>query len=274
MLRPSFQRKLRLALLMLASALIFLAEPVFARRENRESSSRESAQHSGFCSHRTCSSSRTPPAMSTRNSQLSASRHAVQPQSRSEVSDSIIIFRSQSSTQNRAITSSPSISEPSRNVITNKPSQPQTKFNNSISTNRSVSSRTMTNPPSISSRSTISSGLTNSLGAAIGSDTLSSNPINSSRSNIITNRQTTRNTINESISRNNDIFNGSREIANSSNRASQPVASPNNRISSELSSHIGDTIGTQPNPRPTSESRKITVRGIRFIYHLTDNPIH
>ncbi|MBN2591519.1 MAG: hypothetical protein JXA96_16760 [Sedimentisphaerales bacterium] len=266
MLRPQFQHKLKLAFLMLASALLLLAEPVFARKDNRSSSANQNTRQAP-------SQPATPapvPAPVTRPAQpaRSASRPSTQSQVKSVVSSPSPSVRPQSSTQSRVITNSPSpsvrtqsstqsriitnkptTSVQSRSVITNtRPIQSQINSNNSISTNRNVSSKTTTtiNTPSISNRSTISSGLTNSLGTSIGLDIPSSNPISSSRSNINTNRQTTRTNTNNSISRNDTLINRSKEIANSSNRASQPVASPNTRISSELSSHIGDTIGTQP----------------------------
>lgn len=220
MLRPLFQRKLRLAFLMLASALLFLAEPVFARKDNRSSSGRENAQQQTAPAPAPIPSP-APPAPIPQPS--SVSRPTVQAQSRSAVSipsisaqpqssthsrvitnNPSISVRPQPSTQSRSITSSPSVSAPSLNVITTtKPSQPQTSSTNTISTNRNISSRTTTN---------------------------------------------------NSISQNNVISNRSREIADSTNRASQPVASPNTRISSELSSNIGDTIGAQP--KSTTNIRK------------------
>ncbi len=273
MLRPSFQLKLRLAVLMLASALIFLAEPAFARKDNRSSSGRENAQQQAAPAPAPRPAPTPAPAARAPQPSVSVSRPTVQTQSRSAVSipsisaqpqsstqsrvitnNPSVSVRPQPSTQSRVITSSPSVSAPSRNVITTtKPSQTQTSSKNTISTSRNVSSRTTTtiNSPSINNRSTISSGLTNSLGTSIGAD---SGSVGSSRSNTITNRQTTRNTTNNSISQNNVLPNLNRENANSSNRASQPAASPNTRISSELSSNIGDTIGAQP--KSTTNIRK------------------
>ena len=281
MLRPHFQHKLRLAFLMLASALILLAEPVFARNSNRsnssanraDSSARQNAQQQAPAARPSTPSPapQAAPVARPQQQSRSESRPSVQSQSRSVVStpspsvrpqtgtQSRIVtnspsstVRTQSGTQSRVITNNPPVPFQSRSAITNTPTiQSQVMPNNSISTNRSVRSRenTLRNQESIPLRnnnSTISSSLTNILGSTIGSENRNSNYNSSIRSNSISNRETNRNITNELSTRNNVITNRNREIANSSNRAAQPVASQNTRISSELSSHIGDTIGSQP----------------------------
>ncbi|MBN1974956.1 MAG: tetratricopeptide repeat protein [Sedimentisphaerales bacterium] len=215
MLRPQFQQKLKLAFLMLASALLILAEPVSARKSNESSgradraasSARESTPQSApaRAAAPAPAPARAPaPAPVIRapepSRSIQQSRPVQQPsvsvQSRSITSSPSVSVQQPRSTQSRTITNNPAPSVQSRNVITNKqPVQTQVKSNNSVSINRNVTSRTITN---------------------------------------------------ESISRSNIISNRNTESINSSNRARQPAESLNNRISSELSSQIGNTIGTQP----------------------------
>ena len=283
MLRPQFQQKLRLAFLMLASALIIIAEPVYAKNSNGNNGrANRAASSSSASSHQSAPaapprSSAPAPRISTPAPRISApsisvrqpTRSIQQPSSRSITTNrpSITIQQPSRPTQSRSITNNPS-SLQSRSFTTSpQTAQPQIRSYNSITNNQSISSRSNnisrpSNTPSVNNQSRISSGLTDSLGFSIGAN----NPNSSSnsaftirgyqRSNSVSNRQSPGNVTNQSISQNNSITNRNTESIISSNRAGQPAASPNNRISSELSSHIGSTIGTQPESTTTVRNQQ------------------
>jgi tetratricopeptide (TPR) repeat protein len=274
MLRPQFQQKLRLALLMLASALIIIAEPAFARRtnENRDRSNQASSgggntQQSAPAPAPTPQTAPAPapvpanpapravsnpaPVIRAPEPVRSVQQPSVSVQSRNITSPPSISMPQQSvTTQNRVITNNPSQSLQQRNgIINQQPVKSQVQPNTSVSQNRSISTRTditsrQDNIPSISNQQIISTERENSIGFSIGQDNRNSASNSSSRSNSLKNREQTRTITNESIFQNNSKSNRSTNSIYS-NRGFQLDPSVNNRISSELSSQIGDTLGTK-----------------------------
>ncbi len=267
MLRPQFQQNLKLAFLMLASALMILAEPAYARNSNKSNSRSERAASSAKQETRQSAPAPAPapkaapaptpaPRASTAPRAIQQPTRVVQKPSQPAVrsitnNPSITTQQSSRQTQSRVITNNPVTSSQSRNVKTNQPSvQTQTRSNNFITNNSRISSRSNTtrqsaDVPSITNQPVISPERENSLGFNIGTQNRNSSSFNSSRSNSIFNRQTTTNT-NERVTRNNVTSNRNTQNTIPSIEASQPAASTRNRISSDISSQIGGTIGTKP----------------------------
>ena len=290
MLRPQFQQKTRLALLMLASALMIIAEPVYARKTNRAERAASSArQEAKQAAPAPAPAPRAPAATPAPRSFVAGPRRVQQPSqivqqpsqpSTRSITNRPSINNTQPSmpTQNRVITNNPSMSIQNRNVITNQqPAQTQIRSNNFITNNPGISSRSNTirqpgGVPYITNQSTISSEHENSLGFNIGSQNSNSSSNNSFRSNSIFNRQTNTSITNQSVTRNNSISNRNSVVVIPSNRASQRAESSNNSISSNLSSRIGGRIDDRSNnSRTQREQNSISTNRNESIFDSVQN---
>jgi len=230
MFRPKHQQKLTLAFIVLVSASILFAEPVFAQKAAKSRKSGESTQAKQQASK---------PAPAPRTQQ--ASKPAPAPKA------------PQQSSASRSRSSSPSSS---------RSSQTQARQRSSGSTNNNNSNRTPAAPQSsrtTSGRSsrTITSSNTNSSKTATSSNTRKPSSVSTN-----TNRKT-----NQSSGIQQSSNSTNRAITRSSSVTQRPAASSNNRISSSTSTRFGNPIGTQPqststiNSQPTkSSTNRISTR--------------
>ncbi len=271
MFRPKYQQKLTLAFVVLASALILFAEPVFAKKAAKSRKSGESTQakqqaskpapapkarqSSNASRNRSSAASNSRSSQPRANSSSSINRNntrrtpSVRQPSRTTTSRTSTLVTSSRISPSRPTTSSNTRKPTSIRIGTSNPSRPSSSGSRQ-STNSTNWVRTRpssaTKQPAVSSNNRISSSKSSRIGNSIGTQPQSTSTVHN---------QSTKSSTNRISSRIGSTF--STEQTLPPTVARQPAASLNNRISSSKRPGIGNMIGNQLTS--TSRTRKQSI---------------